>query len=32
MYPGHGIEWRGLLTRVMPDWESRKLRLEARLL
>lgn len=32
MHPDHGIEWRSLLTRVMPDWESRKVHLEAQLL
>lgn len=31
-HPDHGIEWRGLLTRVMPDWESRKVSLESHLL
>jgi len=28
-YPDHGKEWRNLLSMVMPDWESRKARLEA---
>jgi predicted metal-dependent hydrolase len=32
LHPDHGKEWRGLLTRVMSDWESRKIRLEAQLL
>lgn len=27
-YPDHGKEWRNLLYAVMPDWESRKVRLE----
>ena len=27
----HGDEWRNLLSSVMPDWEERKLRLEAML-
>lgn len=28
-YPDHGKEWRNLFDTVMPDWESRKARLEA---
>lgn len=28
-YPDHGKAWRDLLSTVMPDWESRKARLEA---
>lgn len=32
LHPDHGKEWRGLLTRVMPDWEQRKARLESQLL
>jgi hypothetical protein len=28
-YSDHGKEWRDLLSTVMPDWESRKARLEA---
>jgi len=27
-HPDHGKEWRGLLNKVMPDWENRKARLE----
>jgi hypothetical protein len=27
--PDHGAEWRNFLTMVMPDWETRKERLEA---
>jgi predicted metal-dependent hydrolase len=25
----HGKEWRNLLSAVMPDWEERKMKLEA---
>ena len=32
LHPDHGKEWREVLARVMPDWESRKLRLESELL
>jgi predicted metal-dependent hydrolase len=28
-YPDHGEEWRNLFDTVLPDWESRKARLEA---
>jgi hypothetical protein len=28
-YPDHGKDWRDLVSTVMPDWESRKARLEA---
>jgi predicted metal-dependent hydrolase len=28
-HPDHGKDWRGLVSTVMPDWESRKARLEA---
>ena len=28
-YSDHGKEWRNLLNAVMPDWEARKMRLEA---
>jgi predicted metal-dependent hydrolase len=28
-YPDHGNEWRNLVDTVLPDWESRKARLEA---
>jgi len=28
-YPDHGKEWRNLFDMIMPDWESRKARLEA---
>jgi len=27
-YPDHGKEWRNLFDMIMPDWESRKERLE----
>lgn len=30
-YPDHGEGWRGLLDNTMPDWETRKARLEAAL-
>lgn len=32
LHPDHGRGWRSLLTRVMPDWEVRKARLEQQLL
>ena len=28
-HAGHGKEWKDLLSTVMPDWKSRKQRLEA---
>ena len=28
-HPDHGKGWRDLLSTVMPEWESRKARLEA---
>jgi predicted metal-dependent hydrolase len=31
LHPDHGADWRNLLTMVMPDWENRKVRLEASL-
>jgi predicted metal-dependent hydrolase len=31
LHPDHGPDWRNLLTMVMPDWETRKARLEAML-
>lgn len=32
LHPDHGKAWRALLGRVMPDWETRKSRLENQLL
>ncbi len=31
-HPDHGVEWRRLLGRVMPDWAERKSRLEQQML
>jgi predicted metal-dependent hydrolase len=31
-HPDHGADWQRLLTRVMPDWRSRKAELEQQLL
>lgn len=32
LHPDHGKAWRSLLSRVIPDWEERKSRLETQLL
>ncbi|MGH8125250.1 MAG: M48 family metallopeptidase [Rhodanobacteraceae bacterium] len=32
LFPDHGLQWRLLLGRVMPDWKARKAALEAQLL